>query len=163
MCCVTGCHKGDSQVTNGNALVIKPEGNGKAIEYPIGSVFQGGSDLGDWAALHYNFFREKYTEYPRKVNPIISIGGVMYSSVQYTEPGQWIGSIVIQGIDESLGFGSRIAIPMEQGTYKGGNELIQDVRIISFRSPDIRIVITTAAGDTITIRYSDDVLFDGMC
>ena len=57
---------------------------------------------------------------------------------------------------------------MEQGKYKGGNELIKDVQIKSYtfssysegqqnKDADINIVIISTTGDIITIHFADDI------
>ena len=78
--------------------------------------------------------------------------------------------IYINGLDEMLGLGTNLVIPMNQGKYEGGNDLIQDVQIQSYkfatyinkngdqnRDADIRILITSKAGDELLIRFMNDV------
>ncbi|MBQ9477473.1 MAG: hypothetical protein IJU63_06795 [Bacteroidales bacterium] len=101
---------------------------------------------------------------------MVSIGGFRDAGVEYTEPGQFITAIVIYGLDESLGYGSEIAIRMNQGKYEGGNELVQDVQIRSYHfstynkeegrknaDANIRIIISMTNGGTITLKFSDDI------
>ena len=164
-CCLAGCQKGDKDDANQNALVVTLAQDAQTIVYPIGSVFVGGGDLGDWTGNGYSFYRDKFTKYPRKMS-LIDIEGRMFKGKEYTEPGQWIDLIFIRWPDESLGLGASLYIPMEQGVYKGGNDLISDVRIDSFQRSDsfgdIKISITTKSGDVIAIHYSGEVLPTGL-
>ena len=149
------------------------------VVYTIGSVFMGGgiADPRQGSAHRSFFFHEKYTKCPDigKVVPLVSIAGFQNIGVEYTEPGQFVNAIDINGLDESLGYGSQIAIRMNQGKYEGGNELVQDVQIRSYHfstynkeegrknaDADIRIIISMTNGGTITLKFSNDVTpFDG--
>lgn len=190
-CCLIGCEKGvfGSDDANGNALIVKPANATKAdggtltkdgtFVYKIGSVFQGGADTDPEKGSSHrcHMYQEKFTEGPRwnEVQALVEIYGFHYNGVDYNEPGQVIDRITINGLDESLGFGTCLYIPMKQGKYKGGNDLIQDVQIKSYKfasyidyeghqnkDADINIVITSTAGDIITIRFANDVTpYDG--
>ena len=174
-CCLMGCEMGEfrPEDTNGNALSVKPA-NAKigTLVYPIGSVFTGGADAepAKGSSHRSRFYREKFEKGPRwdEVEALVEIYGYHYNGIDYNEPGQVIDQIRINGLDESLGLGSSLIIPMEQGKYKGGNELIKDVRIKSYtfssyseghqnKDADINIVITSTTGDIITIRFADDI------
>lgn len=188
--CLIGCKESvlDQNDFEGNALIDEPVNastadngtltmNGSLV-YSIGSVFVGGAianpEKGSSHRCH--FYQEKFTEGPRwnEVEAIVEVYGFRHSGIDYNEQGQYIDQIIINGLDESLGFGARLDIPMNQGKYEGVNELIKDVRIKSFKfasyndegqqnkDADINIVITSTAGDNITIRFANDVTpYDG--
>lgn len=187
---LSGCEKVNSaENAVKDALTIKPAALTKSdngvkmqdgtVVYSIGSVFVGGgvADPSKGSTHRCHFYQEKFTEGPNwdEVAALVSIWGFRYTGVEYTQPGQYINHIYINGIDESLGLGSYLFIPMEQGKYKGGNELISDVRIVSYQfssynqaqgnlnsDANIHIVITTKAGDIITLLYQNDVTpYDG--
>lgn len=189
-CCLFGCEKGVSDTDdNGNAVVVTPAAATKAdsgtltkngdFVYSIGSVFVGGgiADPSEGSSHRCHFYKEKFTEGPNwdEVEALVEIYGFRYNGVDYQESWQCIDEIIINGLDESLGFGPRLHIPMNQGEYQGGSELIKDVKIKSYRfasyidyqghqnkDADINIVITSTAGDIITIRFANDVTpYDG--
>lgn len=83
--------------------------------------------------------------------PLVSIGGFRDAGVEYTEPGQFITAIVIYGLDESLGYGSEIAIRMNQGKTYNKEEGRKNA------DANIRIIISMTNGGTITLKFSDDV------
>ena len=186
-----------------NALIIKPSEVTKADNgiltsdgetvYTIGSVFVAENASPDLKAgiyySTYRFYQKKFDKYPglREESLLVSISGMKYSGVEYTAPGQHINRIAIMGIDESFGLGTTISIPMVEGKYNGGNPLIKDVQIKSFKlssntitlqpgqlfptendivinaDADINIVITSTAGVILTLSYIDDVtLGDGL-
>jgi len=162
-------------LTKSDNGIRKPDGS---IVYSIGSVFVGGgvADPSKGSSHRCHFYQEKFTEGPNwdEVTALVAIYGFRHTGVEYTQPGQYIDQIYIIGIDESLGLGANISIPMEQGQYKGGNALVSDVRIVSYQfssynqagtlnsDANIHIVITTKAGDVITLLYQNDVTpYDG--
>ena len=185
-CCLTGCEKNwaDTKIDSEKALIVTPAGTTKASDgkrmkdgtfaYPIGSVFCGGgvADPQEGSSHRCHFYQEKFTEGPRRseVESLVAIYGFRYRDVEYTEPGQYIDHIYINGLDASLGLGTSLMIPMNQGKYNGENELIKDVQIKSYKlasyndneghqnpDADIHIVITSKAGDIITIRFANGV------
>ena len=102
---------------------------------------------------------------------LVEINGYHYNGIDYNEPGQVVDQIRINGLDESLGLGTSLIIPMQQGKYKGGNELIKDVRIKSYtfssysgvhlnKDADINVVITSTTGYIITIRFANEITPD---
>lgn len=190
-CCLIGCENGvfDFYDADDNALIVKPAYATKAdsgtltkdgtLVYSIGSVFVGGAianpEKGSSHRCH--FYQEKFAVGPRwnEVEAIVEIYGFHHNGIDYNGPGQYIDQIIINGLDESLGFGDCLNIPMNQGKYEGANELIKDVMIKSYKfasynddeglqnkDADINIVITSTAGDIITIRFANDVTpYDG--
>ena len=187
---LSGCEKvsTDANVVK-DALTIKPAALTKSdngikqqdgtIVYSIGSVFVGGgvASPSKGSSHRCHFYQEKFAEGPNwdEVQALVTIMGFRYKGVEYTQPGQYIDYIYINGIDASLGLGTSFSIPMEQGQYKGGNALVSDVRIVSYQfssynqeqgglnsDANIHIVITTKAGDVITLLYQNDVTpYDG--
>ena len=187
---LSGCEKVNSDANAvKDALTIKPAALTKSdngvkmqdgsVVYSIGSVFVGGgvANPSKGSSHRCHFYQEKFTEGPSwdEVAALVVIWGFRYAGVDYTQPGQYIDQIYINGIDESLGLGAYLSIPMEQGKYKGGNPLVSDVRIVSYQfssynqaqgslnsDAKIHIIITTKAGDVITLLYENDVTpYDG--
>lgn len=177
-CCLMGCGMGEfgPEEANGNALTVKPANakNGTLV-YPIGSVFTGGAEPEpEGISTHRShFYREKFAIGPRwhEVEALVEIYGTHHNGIDYNEPGQIVDQIKINGLDESLGLGTSLNIPMQQGKYKGGNELIKNVQIKSYtfssyseghlnKDADINIVITLITGDIITIRFANDITPD---
>ena len=170
---LTGCNKLDEA----NSMTIQTGQSGKNYVVPIGSVFVGGgtADITKGSTHRASFFQEKLTLESdwNDVKLVASINGFWHTGVDYTNPGRCIDEINLHNLDESLGLGSSIKIPMNQGKYEGGNEKIKSVVILSYKfssytgdtpnkDADIRIFITTKAGDTITIHFVNDITqFDG--
>lgn len=192
MVCLGGCDKSNlEKTTYQDALVVKTVNSAKAtradngiasedgtLVFPIGSVFVGGgvADPKKGASHRCHFYTQKFTEGPlwNEVDALVTILGFRYTGVEYKEPGSFIDQIYILLPKEVQGIGSLINIPMEQGKYKGGNDLIRDVQIKSYqfasmadtytmnKDSDINIVITTTAGDKIYLVFNNDVTpYDG--
>ena len=191
-----GCEKGDPDQTKyKDALVVKTAKTSTAtradngttykestLVFPIGSVFVGGgtADPSKGSSHRCHFYTEKFSEGPRwdQVDAMVTITGFRYRNVEYTKPGQYIDYIFILFPEEVPGLGTNIIIPLEQGQYKGGNDLIRDVQIKSYKfssynegpdysytlnkDADINIVITTTAGDSIMLVFNNDITpYDG--
>ena len=183
--CHWGCNKDPEDDANVNALVITPANVAEinrdilsrdgTVVYPIGSVFIEGmmKNRSEVLRKRYYFCSDKYTEEPEEgfESVVVFLSGYMYPDTEYTLPGQHIDLIVIYGLDESLGLGKKLTISLEQGEYKGDNDLIKDVQIVSLKqasvsgtsawSPnkdaDIRILIYSKRGDVLSISYVNDV------
>ncbi len=184
--CLCGCEPLNINRDLQNALTIKPAKGSQVdarllskkgtVVVSIGSAFLGGgiADISEGASQHCHFYHENYPEgYDDLGNAksMVWIDGFFYhNGVEYTKPGQQIERIMILGIDESLGLGTNLIIPMNQGVYEGKNKLIRDVQINSYQLPsdynakdsNIDIVITSTAGDVINIHFANKVIpFDG--
>ena len=120
-----------TEVKTKNKLSI---GSEKA--FPIGSVFVGGAiaDPMKGSSHRCHFYKEAFTEGPRwdEVKEMIYISGFRHKGTEYTAPGQYIDLINIW-LDPSMGYGENMRIPMNQGEYEGGNELVKDVKINSYK------------------------------
>ena len=191
-----GCDKGSPDQTSfKDALVVKTAKTSIAtrsdigtaskestLVFPIGSVFVGGgvANPSKGSSHRCHFYTQKFSEGPSwdEVDALVTIMGFRYRDVDYTEPGQYIDFIHLLLPEEIPGLGTDITIPMKQGQYKGGNDLIRDVQIKSDRfssvsdtdsgsytlnkDADIDIVITTTAGDMIMLVFNNEVTpFDG--
>lgn len=194
MAAVAGCSKSDpdSEYKIKDALTVKTVKTGVATRadagsvskdgtyvFPIGSVFVGGAvaDPSKGSSHRCHFYTQKFSEGPRwdEVQSLVYIGGFRWKDVEYTKPGQYIDYILLTFPEEIPGLGTTIQIPMEQGKYNGGNDLIKDVKINSYqfasyadysgtqnKDSDIDIVITTAAGDKISLLFKNDITpYDG--
>ncbi len=173
-CCLTGCQKAQPVAEEPgpevvepvpNALTIQLAGESKTLVYPLLSVFQFGSLYVDretgrpGGTMNYRFYQEVFSEFPRDTDPVIAVGGIEFDDVEYTDPGQWITQILMWELDSPRLKGIHI-IPLEMGQYNGGHEKIADVKIESFRPGNMLMVITTTAGDIITLNYTDKILHD---
>ena len=187
--CMTGCNKFGSDPENKykNSLTVKTVKSGMATRadngmvskdgtyiFPVGSVFVGGAiaDPNRGSSHRCHFYTEKFTEGPNwdDVPCLVYIGGFRWKDVEYTKPGQYVDLIVLNFPNEIPGLGTLIQIPMEQGKYNGGNDLVKDVTINSYKfasyadhsgtqnkDADIDIVITTTAGDKLSLVFKNDV------
>mgnify|MGYP007069885309 CR=1 FL=1 len=170
--CLSGCGLLDIDKDKPNALIFKPGGLfcTEAIIYPIGSAFGSGSIANPNIGISHTtaYFREKYEVYsdiPDTEHAIVYISGFEHTGVTYTEPGQSIDYIYVGGHDVSSRLGSELRIPLNQGIYEGGHELIRSVKINAYQlsgaSHEINIAITTKAGDSINIFYKGTLKHDG--
>jgi hypothetical protein len=149
---------------------------GSKKSYPIGSVFVGGgiADPREGSSHRCHFYQDSFTEGPcwDKVASMIYISGFRYKGTEYTIPGQYIDRITI--ITDDLGFGKILNIPMNQGKYEGGCDLVKDVKINSYKfstykedyytinddaNIDIRILMKD--GTVIAILFAGTTPFDG--
>ena len=170
-----GCVKDPIDSPGMNVITVHPakSHNGDAL-YPIGSVFVGGGTVDPSKGLsnRCHIYKEQFAEGPAwdKVQALVEIYGFKYNDVEYQSPDQYVEQIIINGLDESLGLGTTIDIPMKQGKYQGGNDLIESVRIQAYKfsssryedgqieyndDADINIVIKSKKGDVISILYSN--------
>lgn len=182
LACLTGCETLDINKENQNALVIKPSRHTNVdpsaltkegtLIYTLGSVFVwGGINVEKGLSSSMcELFRGEYSQHPLwdVEEALVVIETTRYGDVEYTKPGQMIDMIHIIGLDESLGLGTVLSIPMNQGKYEGGNELIKSVSINSYRlnivdlsfggdktpKVNIDIVISSKAGDVINIHFA---------
>lgn len=161
-----------TEVKTKNKLAI-----GNKESYPIGSVFVGGgiADPSKGASHRCHFYMEPFTEGPNwdQVNPIVFIRGFWHNGTDYKAPGQCIDFIGI-AMDQTLGYGDSLIIPMNQGKYEGGCDLVKDVKINSYSFSsyqedlytinddgkiDIRILLKD--GTKISILFAGKTPYDG--
>ena len=191
--CLTGCADFNPFNAKMNALIIKPASatradNGVIREdgsrvYRIESFFGGGViPSPDYSVQFYEFYEADFSSWfechEAQIRPLVCLEAIRYTKNDYSHPGDAITCIRINGIDESLGFGSGVCIRMNQGYYEGAiayikdgeidaTESIKSVKIKSFKLPqvlgenmtteddaEINIVITSKTGGTITLIYS---------
>ncbi len=172
---LSSCEKMAIDNTYGNALIIRSARADNIVDtYSIGSAYHGGGSV---VGLDYVYFRiklypEKYSSPPDPfVNTIVEINGNCGSRKEVKDLREWVDQIVINGLDESLGLGSRLDIPMNHGVYEGDNEKIREVSVKSCKLAtykdypktqnkdcDIYIVIKSTAGDVITIRFAHETI-----
>lgn len=124
-------------IKNADGTLMKTKNKlaiGNKKSYPIGSAFCGGSisDPTKGSSHRYHCYEEHFTEGPNwlEVNIMVMIRGFCYRGTKYTEPGQMVDFIKLE-LDPSLGYGERLIIPMNQGKYEGGCDLVKDVKINS--------------------------------
>ena len=149
---------------------------GKCI-VSIGSAFMGGGTANpDEGSSHRCQMYEQYFEYGPswdQVASVVGISGFKYTGVTYSEPGQFIDFIGISGA--VLGLDTPLAIPLEQGKYKGGCDLVSSVRITNYDAGTVKnqitgdmnddgkidIAISLKDGRTLRIHYRGKILYDG--
>ncbi len=159
----------------------KPESSGVYLDgkciVSIGSTFMGGAVSNPTkGSSHRCHMYEKYFEHGPdwfQVASLVTITGFRYTGVTYSEPGQFIDFI---GISESvLDLDTRLLIPLEQGEYKGGCDLVSSVRITNYDSGTVKdqipgdknddgkidIVISLKDGRTLRIHYRGKIPYDG--
>lgn len=175
-CLFWGCEKviigpdihGDEPIVATDTFSGTISKNGNLV-FSIGSVFVGGGTANplEGSSHRCHFYQEKFETGPNwnEVEAIVEIYGFRHYGIEYNKPGQYIDQIRLNGL----------TIPMNQGKYEGGNELVKDVQIKSYKfasyidndghqnkDADINIVITSTAGDIITIKFANDVTpYDG--
>lgn len=165
----------DEDGTLNRELVTKNSGLEKVI--PIGSVFVGGAvaDPKMGSSHRCHFYDEAFTEGPKwnEVAERIFIEGFRHKGIEYTAPGQYIDKIRIR-LDSSSGVGNWLQIPMNQGKYEGGCELVKDVKINSYKfstyqsdmetlndDAKIDIRIRMKDGTTLAILFAGKTPYDG--
>ena len=104
---------------------------------------------------------------------LVTITGFRYTGVTYSEPGQFIDFI---GISRAvLDLDTPLSIPLEQGKYKGGCDLVSSVRITNYDNGTVKnqttgdmnddgkidIEISLTDGRTLRIHYRGKILYDG--
>ncbi len=108
---------------------------GNKNSYPIGSAFWGGQgDAYDRGHSHWcHLLSESLTEYlgEQIVESLIIIDGFRYKGTEYTSTEQCINRMLIR-LDK-LGYGDVLEIPMNQGKYEGGSDLVKEVKINSYK------------------------------
>ena len=157
---LAACQKSDPEgyTEQDNALVVNPANGTKPVIYPIESVFRRSNDLSMWTSVRYSFYQKAYTSYPRFDKPFVLLSGRVSKGEELTDSVRNLDTITLQGLLRwSVKIPGDLNIPLEEGEYKGGNDLITEVRIESFCSPETHIVITTVEGDVLVIRYSGAV------
>ena len=162
-----------TEVKTTNKLAV-----GSKKSYPIGSVFVGGgvADPNKGSSHRCHFYQESFTEFPYcddEAPLMIYISGFRYTGTEYTAPGQFIDFISIR-LDQSLGYGDSLLIPLNQGKYKSGCDLVKDVKINSYKFStykedlytlnddgkiDIRILLKD--GTKISILFAGKTPYDG--
>ena len=181
--CLAGCEGFSPFNAKKNVLIIKPSPitrSDNGLERKDGSVIYRIGEAKTFGAFPAAYICARTFGFSREDVPnalIMVLDCVQDTRLEYSQPGDIIKTIWIQGIDESLGFGNQLRIQMNQGDYEGAiefvegvredaTELIKSVEIISFKVPginedilscDINIVITSSTGGTITFLYSGEL------
>ena len=150
--------------------------DGKCI-VSIGSTFMGGAIANPTkGSSHRCHMYEKYFEHGPswdQVASVVTITGFRYAGVTYSEPGQFIDKIVIDG--SILKQDAPLLIPLEQGEYQGGCEQVSSVRIQNYTAGTVKnsttgamnddgkidIEISLTDGRTLSIHYRGKIPYDG--
>lgn len=163
---LTGCEKDMSSKTN--AVNVN-----EVMVTPLRSAFVGGGiadpSVGTSHRLH--IYEGKYTEGPKwnEVKEKVFVSGFCYNGKDYSNLGDCIELIRITDLP-SIG---DLSIPLIQGKYEGGHELVSSVSInkYSFGSYDedgsqtensqINIHIVLTNKETIDILFTGSTPYDG--
>lgn len=142
------------------------------LETELKSAFAGGAvanpSLGSSHRLH--IYEEYFTKGPQwdKVKEAVLVTGFLYTGTDYSNLGDCLSSITVNGLS-SVG---TLVIPLNQGKYEGGNELVSSVTVASYSlgtlnddgSPkanaQIDIRITLKDSRTIDILYRGPTPYD---
>ena len=158
--CLTNCSKFGNETNMIHVISAKYE----QFFYKVGSVFLGYHIKYD--SIVSRFFSNNYSTYPEgpENTPLLIVEQRIYQGLNYDETltgDQIVERICINGLNESLGLGSTLDIPMHQGQYTGKNELVKNVQLGVFHMPDyeeneenylsFNITITSIKGDKINI------------
>ncbi len=158
--CLTNCSKFGNETNMIHVISAKYEQS----FYKVGSAFIGASRM--YEGLVMRFFCDSFSSYSEgpENTPLLIIEQRIYISHHYDETltgDQIVERICINGLDESLGLGSTLDIPMHQGQYTGKNELVKTVQLGVFHMPEseddylsFQIMITTVKGDRINIHIN---------
>ena len=144
---------------------------------PIGSTFMGGgvADPSKGSSHRCQMYEQYFAQGPSwdEVASVVAISGFRYTGVTYSEPGQFIDYIGISGA--VLNLDTPLRIPLEQGKYKGGCELVSSVRITNYNPGTVKdrvtgdmnddgkidIAISLKDGRMLRIHYRGKILYDG--
>ena len=169
---LVGCEKYTCDEPSSSGVYL----DGKCI-VPIGSTFMGGGTANPLkGSSHRCHMYEKYFEHGPswdQVASVVTITGFRYTDVTYSEPGQYIDLIGINGT--VLDRETPLVIALEQGEYKGGCDLVSSVRITNYDMGTVKnqitgdmnddgkidIVISLTDGRTLRIHYRGKILYDG--
>lgn len=161
-----GCNKLDSPERNG----IFVNGVRKSA---LKSCFVGGgiADPSKGTSYRCHIYSEHLSEGPdwNEVQEKVFIGGFKYKRKEYGDTGDFIDHIFVRDV-ASIG---DLVIPMNQGKYEGGNELVSSVSIIDYKrgvydklgnqTENARFQIRIVLKDKrkIEIRYVGNTPYDG--
>ena len=175
----------DIRTKHERAVVILPKGSAEVVfdlkaVTAIGYLYQVPPFEYHMEFYFYESFSEDGATRRRRAEVHLSQPlpeeGLTLDIMDYDNLPQYIYEVDIWGLDESLGLGRNLRIPMERGEYKGGNDLIETVIINSFKTSTIaedkvqrddcnyNIYIKAKSGTIISIRFINwhhDHEFDG--
>ena len=167
-----GCDKYTSDEPSSSGVYL-----GEKCIVSIGSTFMGGSVANpSKGSSHRCQMYEQYFEHGPswdEVASVVGISGFQYTGVTYSEPGQFIDFIGISGA--VLDLDTPLRIPLEQGKYKGGCDLVSSVSITNYDGSTVKnqvtgemnddgkidIVVSLKDGRTLRIHYRGKIPYDG--
>lgn len=167
---LAGCTKDDYVFKGENGIFV----DGVKV-VPIESAFVGGgiADPTVGASHRFHMYSDYHEKGPRwnEVPSVVTIYGFFPAGTDYKFPGQHLSYI---GIDLGGAHGlEELAIKLDQGVYKGDNELVKSVSVNSYHFGkydvkggqiedaviDIRIILEDST--VIDIKYKGLTPFDG--
>ena len=150
--------------------------NGRRV-VPIGSTFMGGgvAEPSKGSSHRCHMYEYGYEKGPmwEEATSIVTIFGFRHNGITYSEPGQFIDMIVIDG--SVLKLDAPLVIPLEQGVYQGGCEQVSAVRIQNYTAGTVKnsttgamnddgkidMAISLTDGRTLRIHYRGRIPYDG--
>ena len=167
-----GCEKYTSDEPSSSGVYL-----GEKCIVSIGSAFMGGAIVNPTKGSSHrcHMYENQFSTGPSwdQVASVVTITGFRYAGVTYSKPGQYIDFIGISGA--VLDLDTPLAIPLEQGEYKGGCDLVSSVRIKTYDGSTVKnqitgdmnddgkidLVLSLKDGRTLRIHYRGKILFDG--
>jgi hypothetical protein len=159
----------------------KPESSGVYLNrecvVPLGSTFWGGAiaQPSKGSSHRCHMYEYGYETGPRwdLATSVVTIFGFRHNGITYSEPGQFIDTIVIDG--SVLKQDAPLVIPLEQGVYQGGCEQVSAVSIQNYDGGTVKDRMTGAMNDdgkinmaisltdgrTLRIHYRGRIPYDG--
>lgn len=150
--------------------------NGRRV-VPIGSTFMGGgvAEPSKGSSHRCHMYEYGYEKGPmwEEATSIVTIFGFRHNGITYSEPGQFIDTIVIDG--SVLKQDAPMLIPLEQGLYQGGCERVSSVRIQNYTAGTVKdrmtgkmnddgkidIAISLTDGRMLRVHYRGRIPYDG--
>lgn len=142
------------------------------LETKLRSAFAGGgiADPAEGRSHRMHIYEGYYSDGPDwdEIQEKVLIQGFRHTGKTYSGIGEAINSIAIQGLSSI----DEIYIPMNQGNYEGGNEMVTSVKIVEYSlakfdnkgnrigDGEINIQISLNNNQTISIIYSGPIPYD---
>ena len=169
---VMACEKYTSDKLESSGVYL----NGECV-VPLGSTFWGGgiAQPSKGSSHRCHMYEYGYETGPlwSEATSVVTILGFRHKGTTYSKPGQFIDTIVIDG--SVLKLDAPLLIPLEQGVYQGGCDLVSAVRIQNYDGGTVKdrmtgvmnddgkidIAISLTDGRTLRVHYRGRIPYDG--